>query len=133
MTDKKAMSLALACLAVRQDGLEAASEALRVLEDALDAPLMDERVKRNAPGVDDLLEALLVVAVPESAAEARAAWHTLDEGRATLDLLSELNPMDVMEPLTAMDVREAAHKAALALDALADGREAQLALLGNVE
>ena len=133
MTDKKAVSLALACLAMRQDSLEAASDALNALEVALDAPLMDERMKRNAPKVDDLLEALLVVAVPESAAEARAAWRTLDEGRTTLDRVSELDPMDAIEPLTAMDVREAACKAGLALEALADGREAQLALLSNVE
>ena len=41
--------------------------------------------------------------------------------------------MDAMERLTEMDVRAEAYKAALALDALADGREAQLALLCNVE
>ena len=133
MPDKSAMSLVLACVDVQQDGLEAASDAPRALEDASDAPLMDERVKRNAPVVDDLLEALLSVAVAESAAKARAAWRTLDEGHATLDLLSELDPMDAMESLTAMDASKAAYKAALALDALTDGREAQLALLGNVE
>ena len=57
----------------------------------------------------------------------------MDEGRPKLGLSSELDPMDAMEPLTVIDVREKAYKAALALDPLAHRREAQLALLGKVE
>ena len=64
---------------------------------------------------------------------ARAAWRSLDGRRANLDLLSQLDPIDAMEPLSAMDVRAEAYKPALALDALTDGREAQLALMANAD
>ncbi len=120
----------MASLVVPQDMLDEATEALFAVADAVDAPLLDERIARDAPDALEMAEAVIAVAVPLSAAEARDAWLKLDEGRAKLDRLTKLDWRDASDdPLGAEYVSKAANRAVLALDALAGAREKQTSLL----
>ena len=68
---------------------------------------------------------------PESAGCARA-WLKLDEGRPKLGSLTKLDRPDPPdEPLGTIDIGKAANRAVLALDALAEAREKQTALLAE--
>ena len=120
----------LATLVMPQDLLDEATAALFAVADAVDTHLLDEHIAREAPDALELAEAVIAVAVPLSATDARDAWLKLDEGRAKLNLLTRLDRREASDnPLGAVAVSMAANRAVLALDALAEAHEKQTALL----
>ena len=124
----------LATLVVPQDLLDEATEALFAVAEAVDTYLLDEHIARDAPDALELAEAVIAVAVPLSATDARDAWLKLDEGRAKLNLLTKLDRREASDdPLGAVAVSMAANRAVLALDALAEAHEKQTALLAMSE